>query len=126
MKLTTSGYYDPLVYEPIGTISSVTNFPFAEFRSEISDILGMFGTKGEKLNEKMTKAQDTVLDSLEDKAYEANADMVVGVSVTPSVLNLGEVGGIIMFSACGTAIRKKETEGGSSKKRSTLRNKKRI
>lgn len=125
MKLTTSGYYDPLVYEPIGTISAVNNFAFSEFRSEISDILGMFGTKGEKLNEKLTKAQDTVLDSLEDKGYESNADMVVGVSIVPTVLNLGESGGIIMFSASGTAIRKKETEGGS-KRKSTLRNKKRI
>ena len=123
MKLSTSGYYDPLVYEPVGTISAVTNFAFSEFRAEISDILGMFGTKGEKLNEKLTKAQDTVLDSLEDKAYESSADMVVGINIVPTVINLGEAGGIIMFSASGTAIRKKETEGGSSKKRSTLRNK---
>jgi uncharacterized protein YbjQ (UPF0145 family) len=125
MKLSTSGYYDPLVYEPVGTITSVTNFAFSEFRAEISDILGMFGTKGEKLNEKLTKAQDTVLDSLEDKAYESNADMVVGINIVPTVINLGEAGGIIMFSASGTAIRKKETEGGS-KRNSTLRNKKRI
>lgn len=125
MKLTTSGYYDPLVYEPMGTVSSITNFAFSEFRSEISDILGMFGTKGEKLNEKLTKAQETVLDSLEDKGYEAGADMIVGVNIVPTIMNLGESGGIIMFSASGTAIRKKETEGGS-KKRSTLRNKKRI
>ena len=122
MKLTTSGYYDPLVYEPIATVSAITNFPFSEFRSEISDILGMFGTKGEKLNEKLTKAQESVLDSLEDKGYENNADMIVGVSVVPTIMNLGEAGGIIMFSASGTAIRKKEI-GGANKKRSTLRNK---
>jgi len=127
MKITTSGYYDPLVYEPIETVTAITNFSFSEFRAEISDLLGMFGTKGEKLNEKLTKAQDTVLDSLEDKCYEIGADMIVGVSITPNIVNLGEAGGIIMFSASGTAIRKKEKEPeGGSKKRSTLRNKKRI
>lgn len=121
MKLTTSGYYDPLVYEPIGVINSVTNFAFTEFRSEISDILGMFGTKGEQLNNKMSKAQNKVLDEFEDRAYEENAEMVVGINIVPVVLNLGEAGGIIMFSVSGTALRKKETEGGS--KRKTLRNK---
>ena len=121
MKLTTSGYYDPLVYEPIGVISSVSNFAFAEFRSEISDILGMFGTKGEQLNNKLTKAQTKVLEEFEDRAYEESAEMVVGVSITPVILNLGEAGGVIMFSVSGTALRKKETEGGS--KRKTLRNK---
>ncbi len=121
MKLTTSGYYDPLVYEPIGVINSVTNFAFVEFRSEISDILGMFGTKGEQLNNKMSKAQNKVLEEFEDRAYEENAEMVVGINIVPVVLNLGEAGGIIMFSVSGTALRKKETEGGS--KRKTLRNK---
>jgi uncharacterized protein YbjQ (UPF0145 family) len=121
MKLTTSGYYDPLVYEPIGVINSVTNFAFSEFRSEISDILGMFGTKGEQLNNKLSKAQNKVLEELEDRAYEENAEMVVGINIVPTVLNLGEAGGIIMFSVSGTTLRKKETEGGS--KRKTLRNK---
>ncbi len=121
MKLTTSGYYDPLVYEPIGVINSVTNFAFVEFRSEISDILGMFGTKGEQLNNKMSKAQNKVLEEFEDRAYEENAEMVVGINIVPVTLNLGEAGGIIMFSVSGTALRKKETEGGSKHK--TLRNK---
>jgi uncharacterized protein YbjQ (UPF0145 family) len=110
-----------LVYEPIGVINSVTNFAFSEFRTEISDILGMFGTKGEQLNNKLSKAQNKVLEELEDRAYEENAEMVVGINIVPTVLNLGEAGGIIMFSVSGTTLRKKETAGGS--KRKTLRNK---
>jgi uncharacterized protein YbjQ (UPF0145 family) len=81
----------------------------------------MFGTKGEQLNNKLSKAQNKVLEELEDRAYEENAEMVVGINIVPTVLNLGEAGGIIMFSVSGTTLRKKETAGGS--KRKTLRNK---
>jgi uncharacterized protein YbjQ (UPF0145 family) len=125
MKVTTTTSFDESKYEVIGLVDSVTTRAISEFRQAFAQIMGIFGGKSDLLNTKILKARDDAILELKEKASAMGADMLIGVSLTTDVVNMGGTE-FISFAGLGTALRKKGESGASStsgaaRRRRTLR-----
>ena len=125
MKVTTTTSFDESKYEVIGLVDSVTTRAISEFRQAFAQIMGIFGGKSDLLNTKILKARDDAILELKEKASAMGADMLIGVSLTTDVVNMGGTE-FISFAGLGTALRKKGESGvssasGAARRRRTLR-----
>jgi uncharacterized protein YbjQ (UPF0145 family) len=120
MKATTTTYFDEAKYEIIGIVESVTTRSISEFRQNFAQILGVFGGKNDLLNTKFMKARDDAIAALKQKAEAMGADLLIGVSLTTDVVNMGGTE-FLTYAGLGTALRLKGSSGG--KRRVTLRKK---
>jgi uncharacterized protein YbjQ (UPF0145 family) len=123
MKATTTSYYDETKYDVIGIVESVTTRSISEFRQAFAQFLGVFGGKSSLMNTKFEKARDDAINSLKEKAEAMGADLLIGVSLTTNVINMGGTE-FLTYAGLGTALRRKAgvaPEGG--KRRRTFRNK---
>lgn len=130
MKVTTTSYFDESKYEVIGLVDSVTTRAISEFRQYFAQLTGIFGGKNDLLNSKFLKARNDAIDELRRKADDMGADMLIGVSLTTDVVNMGGTE-FLTYAGLGTAIRRKDGStsdsvegGGKKRRRTTLRNKK--
>jgi len=123
MKVTTTTYFDESKYEVIGIVDSITTRAISEFRQAFAQLVGVFGGKNDALNTKFLKARDDAIAELKEKAEKMGADMLVGVSLTTDVVNMGGTE-FLTYAGLGTALRRKggseSMEGG---RRRTLRKK---
>jgi uncharacterized protein YbjQ (UPF0145 family) len=124
MKVTTTTYFDESKYEVIGLVDSITTRAISEFRQAFAQLVGIFGGKNTGLNTKFLQARDDALKDLKDKAEGMGADMLIGVSLTTDVVNMGGTE-FLTYAGLGTALRRKDRsdsmEGGGKKRRTTLR-----
>lgn len=124
MKVTTTTHFDDSKYEVIGIVDSITTRAISEFRQYFAQLTSFFGGKSNLLNDKFLKARDDAIAELKAKAEKLGADMLIGVSLTTDVINMGGTE-FITYSGLGTALRLKQaappTTGG--KRRRTLRKK---
>jgi uncharacterized protein YbjQ (UPF0145 family) len=128
MKLTTTTSFDESKYEVIGIVDSLTTRAISEFRQAFAQIVGVFGGKNTGLNTKFLQARNDALKDLKEKAEAMGADMLIGVSLTTDVVNMGGTE-FLTYAGLGTALRRKDgsttdsMEGGRKKRRTTLRKK---
>jgi uncharacterized protein YbjQ (UPF0145 family) len=124
MKATTTTTYDETKYEVIGIVESTTTRAISEFRQFFAKLLGSFGGQSDLLNAKFMKARDDAIDALKQKAERMGADLLVGVSLTTNVVNMGGTE-FLTYAGLGTALRRKSgipVEAGG-KRRRTFRKK---
>jgi uncharacterized protein YbjQ (UPF0145 family) len=127
MKVTTTTAFDESKYEVIGLVDSVTTRAISEFRQAFAQLAGIFGGKNTGLNTKFLQARNDALKDLKEKAEAMGADMLIGVSLTTDVVNMGGTE-FLTYAGLATALRRKssstgEMEGGGKKRRTTLRKK---
>ena len=124
MKVTTTTYFDESKYEVIGLVDSVTTRAISEFRQYFAQLTGIFGGKNDLLNSKFLKARDDAIQELKNKADDMGADMLIGVSLTTDVVNMGGTE-FLTYAGLGTALRRKDKTTSDSmdggKRRRTLR-----
>ena len=125
MKVTTTTHFDESKYEVIGLVDSITTRAISEFRQAFAQLVGIFGGKNTGLNTKFLQARDDALKDLKNKAEDMGADMLIGVSLTTDVVNMGGTE-FLTYAGLGTALRRKGGSGlmeGGKRRRTTLRNK---
>jgi uncharacterized protein YbjQ (UPF0145 family) len=122
MKATTTTYYDESKYDIIGIVESVTTRSISEFRQSFAQILGVFGGKNDLLNTKFMKARDDAIASLKQKAEAMGADLLIGVSLTTDVVNMGGTE-FLTYAGLGTALRLKGSSLAGGKRNKTFRKK---
>ena len=121
MKATTTTYYDEAKYDVIGIVESVTTRSISEFRQSFAQILGVFGGKNDLLNTKFMKARDDAIAGLKQKAEALGADLLIGVSLTTNVVNMGGTE-FLTYAGLGTALRLKGSAPTAGKRRTLRRN----
>lgn len=119
MKVTTTTYFDESKYEVIGVVDSINTRAISEFRQAFAQLTSIFGGKNDALNSRVLKSRDDALNELKTKAEAMGADMLVGVSLTTSVIDMGGVD-FIVYAGLGTALKSKVGSVGG-KRRKTLR-----
>lgn len=127
MKVSNTTYFDESKYEVIGIVDSVTTRAISEFRQYFAQLTGIFGGKNDLLNSKFLKARDDAIQELKTKAQAMDADMLIAISLTTDVVNMGGTE-FLTYSALGTALRRKDKSSDSMDggRRRTLRKKMRV
>lgn len=129
MKTATTTYFDESKYEVIGIVDSIVTRSISDFRQVFAQFIGAFGGQNTALNDKFLEARDAAIQELQKKAEGMDADMLIGVSVSTTMVNMGGTE-FFTFSGLGTALRLKRgaplppappAEGG--RRRRTLRRK---
>ena len=82
-----------------GEVVSGVNF-IRDFKASIRNIIG--GRSG-SYEEELIKARAQAMEEMSSRASQLGADAVVGIDIDYEVL--GEGGGMLMFTASGTAVR---------------------
>jgi len=126
MKLSTGSTYDDSKYEIIGIVMGMQTRSISMFREIFASIGTIFGGKSNLINTRMIKSREDAIDELRKNAEAMGADLVIGIDVDTSSLDLGG-SPVFTFVATGTALRLKSvaasTEGGNRKRRITHRRK---
>jgi uncharacterized protein YbjQ (UPF0145 family) len=121
MKTSNTTSFDESKYEVIGIVDSVITRSISSFRQSFAQFIGIFGGQNDVLNEKFLDAHNAVIQQLQKKAERMGADMLIGVSVSTTMVNMRDME-FFTFSGLGTALRLKQgapAEGG--RRRRTLR-----
>lgn len=75
---------------------------FADIFAGIRDVIG--GRSG-AYEKELRKARDIALKEMEDQAASLGADAIIGVDLDYETISPGESGGMLMVTACGTAVK---------------------
>jgi uncharacterized protein YbjQ (UPF0145 family) len=74
---------------------------FKDFFAGIRDIVG--GRAAAYENE-LRKAKEIAIDEMKEEAQAMGGNAVVGVDLDYETIHIGQAGGMLMVSACGTAV----------------------
>ena len=103
--------YDITKYEPIGMVNAISVHSISLLRNIFSNLTSLFGGQQELIESRYMELREEVLKKLRLKAYNMNADIVLGVEYDISTFD----DKYMIFSINGTALKLKNKNNKNNK-----------
>lgn len=100
---TTPSIEGKRITEYLGVVTGEAIMGVNIFRDFFANIRDIIGGRAGSYEEKLIETRQIALKEMEDSAAQLGADAVVGVDIDYEVL--GAENGMLMVTACGTAVR---------------------
>ncbi|MBM3239851.1 heavy metal-binding domain-containing protein [Candidatus Poribacteria bacterium] len=100
---TTPSIEGKRITEYLGVVTGEAIMGVNIFRDFFANIRDIIGGRAGSYEEKLIETRQIALKEMEDNAAQLGADAVVGVDIDYEVL--GAENGMLMVTACGTAVR---------------------
>jgi uncharacterized protein YbjQ (UPF0145 family) len=100
---TTPSIEGKRITEYLGVVTGEAIMGVNIFRDFFANIRDIIGGRAGSYEEKLIETRQIALKEMEDNAAQLGADAVVGVDLDYEVL--GAENGMLMVTACGTAVR---------------------